>query len=479
MSLKKLFYPESIAVIGASPNLGGGKLPYYQVLQLAGYKGRLYPVNPKYQDIKGAKVYPSIDDLPEPVDLAIASVPAKAALETVKAAARKRVKFLHFFTSGFSEVGNVDLEKAMIEAARAGGTRIVGPNGIGVHCTQAGVACDLPMSPMKGVGNVGYLAQSGGMTNNFMRMAHSRYIKLNKVVSYGNQMDLRVEDYLEYFSGDDTIEAIAAYIEDIKDMQRFMRVLARTTPKKPVIILKGGTTEKGAQAARSHTGALAVRNDIWSAMVRQTGAIEADNFEHLVDLTMMAVAEKLPRGNRLGFLGAGGGTSVLFTDFATGHGMVLPELNRAAQEKIGTMISNVNTSTVNPVDLGMYGFDFTIMAHTIEAMAGDDSIDAIIPYFSLDFITSFQNAQIESGPHIIAEACRKTDKPVIPILSKFTENILEVESSRIKMTAAFRNAGMAVFSTPQDALASIAGILRWNLIRGELAAQGAPEAAEG
>ena len=127
----------------------------------------------------------------------------------------------------------------------------------------------------------------------------------------------------------------------------------------------------------------------------------------------------------------------------------------------------------------MYGFDFTIMAHTIEAMAGDDSIDAIIPYFSLDFITSFQNAQIESGPHIIAEACRKTDKPVIPILSKFTENILEVESSRIKMTAAFRNAGMAVFSTPQDALASIAGILRWNLIRSELATQGEPEAATG
>ncbi|HOX00458.1 MAG TPA: CoA-binding protein, partial [Deltaproteobacteria bacterium] len=144
MSLKKLFYPESIAVIGASPNLGGGKLPYYQVLQLAGYKGRLYPVNPKYQDIKGAKVYPSIDDLPEPVDLAIASVPAKAALETVQAAARKGVRFLHFFTSGFSEVGNVDLEKAMIEAARAGGTRIVGPNGIGVHCTKEGVACDLP-----------------------------------------------------------------------------------------------------------------------------------------------------------------------------------------------------------------------------------------------------------------------------------------------------------------------------------------------
>ena len=151
------------------------------------------------------------------------------------------------------------------------------------------------------------------MTHNFMRMAHSRYLELNKVVSYGNQIDLKVEDYLEYFAEDSTIKAVAAYIEDIKDMKRFMRALARTTPKKPVIILKGGTTEQGALAAQSHTGAMAVRNDIWSAMIRQMGGIEAHNFEQLVDLTMMAVAERLPAGNRLGFLGAGGGTSVLFT----------------------------------------------------------------------------------------------------------------------------------------------------------------------
>jgi acyl-CoA synthetase (NDP forming) len=479
MSLKRLFYPESIAVIGASPNLGGGKLPYYQVLQLAGYKGRLYPINPKYQDINGVKVYPSLNDLPEAVDLAIASVPAKFALETVEAAAKKGIKFLHFFTSGFSEVGNTDLENALLEAARAGGTRIIGPNCIGIHCTEAGVACDLPQSPIKGVGNVGFLGQSGGMSNNFMRMAHSRYVELNKVVSYGNQIDLKVEDYLEYFAQDSTIKAVAAYIEDIKDMRRFMKALARTTPKKPVIILKGGSTEKGAQAAQSHTGALAVRNDIWSAMVRQMGGIEAQNFEHLVDLTMMAVAQRLPEGNRLGFLGAGGGTSVLFTDFATQHDMVLPELDRETQDRISLKITNVNTSTTNPVDLGFHGFNFHVMAHTIEAMAEDDNVDAIIPYFSLDFITSFQRDQIESGPHAIVEACQNTSKPVIPILSKFTENILDVENARIKITAIFRKAGMAVFNTPQDAISSIGSILRWNQIHHDLKAPVLQEAAEG
>ena len=105
MDLHRLFYPESIAVMGASPHLGGGKMPYYQILQWAGYKGRLYPVNPKYKDIDGVKVYASLDDIPETVDLAIAGVPANRALETVEAAARKGIKYLHFFTSGFSEIG--------------------------------------------------------------------------------------------------------------------------------------------------------------------------------------------------------------------------------------------------------------------------------------------------------------------------------------------------------------------------------------
>lgn len=465
MDLNRLFHPESIAVIGASPHLGGGKMPYYQVLQMAGYKGRLYPVNPKYTEINGVKVYPSIDDLPESVDLAIASVPAGRALETVEAAARRKVKFLHFFTSGFSEVGDFALEAAMLAAARAGGTRIVGPNCIGIHCTQSGVTCDIPKTPITGIGNVAFLGQSGGMTHNFMRMAHSRYLALNKIVSYGNQIDLKVEDYLEYLSQDDTVRVIAAYIEDIKDGRRFIEVLKKTTPRKPVVVLKGGTTPQGARAAASHTGAMAASHEIWAAVMKQSGCIVADNFENMVDLTMMAVSDPLPWGTRIGFLGAGGGTSVLFTDLSSQCGLNLPELCAATQSRISERIASVNTSTTNPVDLGFYGFDFTIMAHTIEAMAADDNIDVIIPYFSLDFITSFQKGQLETGPHAIVEIARKIHKPVIPILSQFTENMLDLEDVRIRMFSLFRKADMAVYRTPQDAIASIHGFLAWQLAR--------------
>jgi acyl-CoA synthetase (NDP forming) len=403
MDLYRLFHPESIAVIGASPNLGGGKLPYYQMLQIAGYKGRLYPVNPKYPVIDGVKVYPSLDDLPEAVDFAIACVPANNALETMEAATRRGVKFLHFFTSGFSEIGNIELERTLLKAARKGGTRIVGPNCIGIHCSESNVTCDVPKTPITGIGNVGFLGQSGGMTHNFMRMAHSRYLELNKIVSFGNQMDLTFEDYLDYLADDDTIKVIAAYVEDIKNGPRFIEALKKTTQMGP----------------------------------------------------------------RVGFLGAGGGTSVLFTDIASLCDLKLPELSELTQRRIGQQLSAVNTSTTNPVDLGYHGFDFAFMARTIEAMAADENIDAIIPYFSLDFITSFKRDQIEIGPQAIIEASQKTQKPVIPILSQFTENILDVEDARIKMFTLFRKAGLAVYNTPQDAIASIHGFLTWRYYRSQ------------
>lgn len=464
MELDRLFYPQSVAVVGASPSLsGGGKFPYYQALQWNGYKGRLYPVNPNCDEIDGARVYHSIDELPEPMDLIIVSISAKYAVETMEAAARNKAKFIHFFTSGFSEVGNYALEESMVRIARRSGIRIIGPNCMGVHCSESGITCDITQPGDRQTGEVAFLGQSGGMTHNFMRMAQSRYLMLNKVVSYGNQIDLRVEEYIQYFAADDGVKVIAAYIEDIKNPRAFIEALKKTTPVKPVIILKGGVTAEGAKAAASHTGALAARHEIWKALMKQYGCIEAQNFEHMVDLVMMGSAGHIPHGPRIGFLGAGGGTSVLFTDLATSRGMSLPGLHENTRQIIAGMISDVNTSTTNPVDLGVYGFDFTIMANTIKAMADDDNIDIIIPYFSLDFITTFQTDQIESGPHVIVEAAQKIDKPVIPILSGFTENKVEIEEVRIRITSILRDAGLAVYRTPQDAIESLGGVLRWRM----------------
>ena len=461
MDLRKLFYPEKIAVVGASPGFDGGKMPFFQFLQFLGYKGALYPVNPAHGEVSGVKAYPSLDEVPEPVDLVIAQIPARYALDTVRAAQRNGAPFVHFFTSGFSEVGNMDLEKELVKTAHDCNVRLVGPNCIGVLCAESRITFNMEFKP-NGQANVAFMGQSGGVSDNFVRMSQSRKIRLNKAVSYGNQADLKLEDFMAYFAQDPEIEAVAAYVEDVKNGPAFLDALGQATRNKPVILLKGGSTKRGAKAAASHTGAMAGDFKIFSSAVNQKGAIIVDTFEQMMDLMMLATSNRLPKGNRVGFLGAGGGTSVCFTDLAAKAGLEMPTLSRAAQDRIAEKIPSVNTSTANPVDLGAFGFDFAIMAHTMLAMDQDDNIDVIMPYFSLDFITSFAPHLASSGPGVILEAVSQMKKPVIPILSRFAEDVLEMEKVRIEMFSLFREGGLAVFNTIQDCVYATASMLKWS-----------------
>ena len=464
MDLAKLFYPESVAIIGASANMGGGKIPYFLLLQGGGYKGKLYPVNPKYSEINGVKAYASIDQLPEGIDYAIVAAPVQQSMDIIKSAARKKIKFIHFFTSGFGETGNYDLEKELVKEAHKGGTRIIGPNCVGVHCTESklsfGYGFEQPPNPSPG--NVAFLGQSGGVTGNFTSMAITRKIQVNKIVSYGNQIDVRVEDFLNYFAEDRNITLIACYIEDIKDTKSFLRALRRTTEKKPVIILKGGTTAQGSVAAASHTGAMASDYRIWSSAIRQHGGVLVDNFDQMMNLVMLGTGEKALKGTRLGFLGAGGGVSVLFTDMAIQEGLSLPQLEEKTQRMIAEKIRGINTSTMNPVDLGAYGFDFNVMSHTMKALDKDTNIDIIIPYFSVDYILrAVLLLNAENSQQTIVEIASKIKKPVIPILTRFTEDSLDIEKTRIDTFLTLRNAGFPVFSNIQDAVYSIRKYFEW------------------
>jgi len=462
MDLDKLFYPESVAVVGASPTLGkGGKLPFYQFLKWSGFKGRLYPVNPAHQEIDGVRVFPRLDDVPEAVDLAICSVPARLALETVEAAVRKEVRFLHFFTSGFSEVGNKALEDDLVRAARKGRTRIVGPNCLGIHCNGSGVTFD-PTLKQEGPGIAAFLGQSGGVTNNFTRMAAARKIGLNKAVSYGNQIDLAVEDYLDYFAGDDGVRIVAAYIEDIKDSRGFLRALSRLTPAKPVVILKGGATEQGARAAASHTGALAGRHAVWAAAMRQHRCIEVQTQKQLVDVVMLAACSKIPRGPRIAYLGAGGGTSVLFADLAVRAGLRVPELSRTTREAIGRKLPDVNTSTTNPVDLGASGFNPDVVIHALRAVDAEPDIDAMMLYITLDHLSLFETRHVETGLRDIALASAACAGPVIPILPKAAENHARLEEMRLLALDVFRGAGLAMFNSLQEAVTAVRLLLGWS-----------------
>jgi acyl-CoA synthetase (NDP forming) len=461
MSLERLFYPQSVAVIGASDNLGGGKLPYFQILQVNGFAGRIYPVNPRRPEVGGIKAYPSIEDLPEPVDFAIVAAPVEQSIDIVKAAVRKGIKFIHFFTSGFAETGNLQLEKDMLREARKGHLRIVGPNCVGVQCFESKVSFKM-LNEQEQPGAIAFLGQSGGITSNFETLATTRKIWLNKVVSYGNQIDLRLEDYIAYLADDDKIRLIACYVEDIKDADKFLKTLRRATAKKPVIILKGGKTELGSKAAASHTGAMASNYAIWAAAVRQHGGLLVDDFEELMNLAMLGTAKKFPRGRRVGFLGAGGGISVLFSDLAASAGVELPELSVRTQQMISEKIMGVNTSTTNPVDLGAFGFDLNVMLHTMKALDEDDSIDVIVPYFSVEYIIHAELfLNVKNSSDTIRQMSECIKKPVLPVLASFLENDIEAERVRISTFQALRQAGFPVYSRIQDALYAIETFLEW------------------
>jgi acetyl-CoA synthetase (ADP-forming)/acetyltransferase len=461
MNLGRLFYPESIAVVGASPSMVTGRMPFYQILKSTGYTGAVYPVNPAHKEIDGDPVYPSLAEIPEGVDLAVCLVPARFSLETLELAVKKGVRFVHFFTSGFSEMGNRDLEEAMIRVARKGRTRIVGPNCLGIHCAESRVTFD-PTIEQEDPGTVAFLGQSGGVTNNFMRMASAKRIWINKAVSFGNQIDLAVEDFLEYFADDDAISVVAAYIEDVKESQAFLRAVKKITPSKPLIILKGGVTGEGARAAASHTGAMAGDYAIWSAVMRQHRCIEVHTERQMVDLVMMATSTKIPAGSRVGYLGAGGGTSVLFTDLAAGAGLSMPELSKTTQESIAAKISAVNTSTRNPVDLGAFGFDYKIMTHAIRELDGDENIDAIIIYLSLDYLNLFERKRLEKGLHAIGSASEEIRKPVIPVLAKSSDDKPRLEEIRLLALSIFRGAGMSMYNDLEDAVVAIRAVLAWS-----------------
>ena len=460
MDLERLFYPRSVAVVGASQKPIVGKLPYYQILKALGYEGRIYPVNPKYKEIDGVKVYPSLDAVPGEIDFAIISIPVQQSLDVMQAVARKNVKYVHFFTSGFGEEGDVALEQNILREARKGGTRIVGPNCIGIHSPESGISFGF----LKQEGlprDVAFLGQSGGMTSNFARLSLARQIGLNKLVSCGNQIDLRMEDYLAYFATDDSIKLVAGYIEDIKDPGMFLDTLKKVTKTKPVVIMKGGMTQQGAHAATSHTGALASNHAIWSSAMRQCGAILVNTFDQLIDTAMAGVGGTPLKGPNIAFLGAGGGVSVSFTDCAILAGLTVPTLHRDTQETIRQQIGSVNTSTENPVDLGAFGFDFSVMAHTIEAIDRDDGIDVIMPYFSVDYITRLNPSQIKDGPYAIVKVVGRTKKPIMAVVSRFSEDDVETERLRITIHSIFREAGIPVFSTISRAIDAVARYLTW------------------
>jgi acyl-CoA synthetase (NDP forming) len=360
--LKSLFQPASVAVVGASQDeLKSGGM-FVSSLLKDGYKGTVYPINRKESEIMSLKSYPSVLDVPGEIDLAIIAVPAQGVPPVMTECARKGVKFAVVHSVGFSELGAEGraLERQMVENARSGGVRIVGPNCMGIFSPKGCLNTIVPFTrvPME-PGGVAFIGQSGWASENTTRLGSERGLRFSGIISIGNQSDLTVEDFLEYFGNDPETKVFAAYIESIKHPRRFLKLADEISPKKPIIVWKGGSSELGAKAAASHTGSLAGNYALFEAISRQKGIISAQSLEELLDLAVAFSCPCLPTGREVGLLIEAGGGAVATDDACARAGLNISPLPQHIQQQLREFLEGKippSNARGNPVDLVWVSF---------------------------------------------------------------------------------------------------------------------------
>ncbi len=429
--LERLLNPRHIAVVGASPVSAPGRYEYVRWFLEVGFSGTIYPVNPRYEEVHGLTCYPSLKDIPGEVDLAFMMVPAEMAVETLREVPPGKVNFVAVISSGFSELGEAELERELVEVARARGMRVLGPNCMGLYCRRTKLlqVSDQPMGTDPG--ELAILGQSGGNSVNMVRASLNSGVTANCAVAVGNQGDLCLEDFLERFDSDDDIKLIAAYVEDFKAGRRFIELARDISLRKPIIVWKGGITGEGARAAASHTGALGVPKGIWKGVFRQTGIIPADDVRDVINFSRALLWQTTPQGPGVGLMSPGGGSSVLMTDRSVEAGLRVPVLSLATRRELSRHIAKVNTILDNPIDLGAASYQPETIQKTIRAMAKEESIHSFI--FHLHVYPFRGKGPRELLPHLVSaikEVQGKVNKPIYVALYAQFYDVPEADEAR-------------------------------------------------
>jgi acetyl coenzyme A synthetase (ADP forming)-like protein len=352
-SLLPMFFPRSIAVIGASNNPAaiGGRL-FHNILT-QGFTGPLYPVNPKSRVVNSVRAYPSVLDVPDDVDLAFVVVPQAIVIDVVKECVEKGVRGVVIISAGFSEVGpeGARAEAELLKIARDSGMRMVGPNCMGLLNTASSVRLNGTFAPVyPPAGNVAMSSQSGALGISILDYATQNNIGISQFVSVGNKADVSANDLLLAWEDDPETDVITLYLESFGNPTRFSRLARRIGRKKPIIAVKSGRSAAGSRAASSHTGALASSDVAVDALFHQAGVIRVDTIEELFGAANLLASQPIPAGRRVGIVTNAGGPGILAADALEANGLELPELSGELQEAMQVYLPN-EAATRNPVDL--------------------------------------------------------------------------------------------------------------------------------
>ncbi len=406
-ALQRFFAPASVAIIGASTRPGKVGHDILRNMLSSGYQGAVHPINPHATEILGRPCYPSVLDIEGPVDLAVVVVPAPAVGAVMEECGQKGIAAAVVISAGFKEAGpeGVERERKLAEVARRHGIRVVGPNCLGVIATATGLnASFAPVFPKRG--SLALMSQSGALATAILDWSVQQGIGYSKFVSFGNGVDVGVVDFLRAWEHDAETEVIVAYIEGLAHGPEFMEVARQVSARKPVIVVKSGSTQAGARAVSSHTGSLAGLEQAYSAAFLQSGVIRAHSLEELFDLAIAFAYQGLPRGRQVAIITNAGGPGIMATDAVEKQGLKLASLDPKTVEALRTRLPEA-ANFYNPIDaLGdadaeRYGF-------AAETVLKDDGVDAAIALLTPQAVT-----QPRATAQELARAMSGCRKPVL------------------------------------------------------------------
>jgi len=403
--LKRIFEPESVAIVGASDKINkiGGAIARSALN--SGYQGKIYLVNPKLSTIFGHKTYSNVDEIPEGFDLAEIVVPSNLVSETLEQVGRKGATGAIIISAGFAESGDKESQAKLVEVARKNNMRLLGPNCFGIINTEMNL--DLTFTFTGALkGPIAFISQSGAMCCGTLDWAYNREIGFSKFVNLGNESDIDVSDVLAYLSLDPQTKVIGVYIEGIKDGRKLVEIGRQVAGKKPIVVLKAGSSEAGARASLSHTGSIAGSDSVVDVGLKQACMLRVYDVEEIFDAALALTYQPLPNGKNIGIISNAGGLGVMVSDWCSKLGLKVPVLPAETQERIRSNLLAI-ASTSNPVDM-TGAADYDCYKNVLDIILSDPSIDcAICIFVSQGIVTAAQPARA------VAEIADKHSKPVL------------------------------------------------------------------
>lgn len=447
----------SVAIVGATPDDGkiGGKPMRF--LCDFGFQGRIYPVNPKYQEIRGWPCYPDIDAIDDEIDIAVVTVPHQAALPVVQACVRKGVRQIVMFSSGYAETGEAGRarQEELLRAVRGSPTRLVGPNTLGIANLASGMvanfgqAFELPAGVLKS-GRAGFVSQSGAFGTFIFTLAAEKGVGFKYFVITGNESDVSMSEIIDAMLDDPDIDLVAAYIEGLRDGRAFLAVCERARALgKMIVLIKTGRTPGGSAAALSHTAAIAGSDEVYKAVFRQTGAVRVVDEEEMLDILTLCRGTRPVAGQRVAVLTMSGGAGVMLADAIDAMGLQLATLQPATEKALGGIVPAFG-STRNPVDLtGQFLAEPQMLDGALRCLLADPGVDAVV--FFLGLGRRYGDRIAQTLRQVAGEAAR-------PLVVAWTAGPQET-------IARLLDDGVPVLPSPTRAVRAIAAVARFQQAR--------------